>query len=122
MKKEDFRVGQTVYLLRINDIRRGSTIEERIREAKVVSVGRKYITVDFCGPMKFDVTNGFREVTIYSPTYNLYLSKEQIFQELHRQSMEQTVISAFGWPSGIVRKMSQEDLQTVLDIVNKYKT
>lgn len=122
MKKEDFRVGQTVYLLRINDIRRGSTIEERIREAKVVSVGRKYITVDFCWPMKFDVTNGFREVTIYSPTYKLYLSKEQILQELHRRSMEQTVISAFDWSRDIVKKMSQEDLQTVLDIVNKYKT
>ena len=120
MTKEDFKVGQTVYLLQILNFR-NATIEERIKEVNVLSVGRKYITVDFWGQMKFDLTNGFREVTRYSPSYKLYLSKEQIFQEFHRYSMEQAVNSAFEWTRSITRKMSQEDLQTVLDIVNKYK-
>ena len=121
MTKEDFKVGQTAYVLQILNFRNGATVEERIREVKVLSVGRKYITVDFWGQMKFDVTKGFVEVTHYSPSYRLYLSKEQIFQEINRYSMEQTVNSAFEWTRSIARKMSQEDLQTVLDIVNKYK-
>ena len=121
MKKEDFKVGQTVYILQILNFRNDATIEERIREVKVLSVGRKYVTVDFWGQMKFDATKDFREATHYSPSYQLYLSKEQILQEFHRYSMQQTVMCAFDWSSGITRNMSQEDLQTVFDIVKKYR-
>lgn len=119
MTKEDFKVGQTVYLLQILNYRNNATAEERIREVKVVSVGRKYITVDFWGKVKFDSTDNFKEVTVYSPSYALYLSKEQILQDIHKEQMIKDVYSSFNF--GLVRRMSHEDLQTVFDIMKKYK-
>ena len=121
MKREDFEVGQTVYLFRILNYTRGETLEDRIREAKVLSVGRKYITVDFCRSMKFDIANDFREVTDYSPSFKLYASKEQIFQEYQRKQMENDVCAAFVWPNDVGKEMSDEDLQAGFDIISKYK-
>jgi hypothetical protein len=120
MTKEDFKVGQTVYLLHVLNYGRQSTLEERIKEVKVLSVGRKYITVNYWGNMRFDITDNFREVTIYTPNYKLYLSKEKIFAEAKRYSMEKEVERAFRWENKIVRKMTTEDLQIILDIINKY--
>lgn len=121
MTKDDFKVGQTVYILQVLNLRKTDPIEKRISEVKILAVGRKYITVDFHRQMKFDATKDFREVTQYSPNFKLYLHKEQIFQELRRVAMERDVCSAFAWSSGIARKMSTEDLQTVFDIVSKYR-
>ncbi len=121
LRKEDFHSGQTVYLLHVLNYRSGSTVEERIKEVKVLSVGRKYITVDYWGNKQFDMTDNFREVTRYTASYRLYLSKEQIFEEMKRYSMEKEVEKVFRWENGLVRKMTTEDLQNILDIVNKYR-
>ena len=121
MKKEDFHAGQTVYVRKILNCRKNSTLEENIREVKVLSVGRKYITVDWCGKMQFDMTENFREATKYTPSFKLYISKEQIFEEVKRNSFESEVENAFRWERRLVHKMTTEDLQTVLDIINKYK-
>ena len=44
MKKEGFKVGQTVYVYLIGDAaRRKKTDEKRIEEWEVISIGRKYI-------------------------------------------------------------------------------
>ena len=119
MTKDDFKVGQTVYVLQILNFRKDLTTEERIKEAKVLSVGRKYITVDFWGSTKFDSTKNFKEKTQYSPSYALYLSKDQIFRELHKEQMIKAVYSDFNF--SLLREMQPEDLQVVFDIVNKYK-
>lgn len=120
MKKEDFKPGQTVYLLPVRfmafDYQR---IEKRILETKVLSVGRKYITVHY-GNTKFDIPNDFREVTNYSVDYKLFLSKEDIQNDFKRREMEERVSTAFHFPNHVTRKMTFDELQTVFNIVKKY--
>lgn len=120
MKKEDFKPGQTVYLLPIKYTKyEYHIIEKRIIETSVLSVGRKYITVGYLST-KFDITNEFRESTNYSIEYILFLSKEDIRKHFKRRKMEERVNLAFCFPNHIARKMTFDELQTVLDIVNKY--
>lgn len=121
MKKEDFKPGQTVYLLPVRftafDYLR---VEKQIIECTVLSVGRKYITCDFGRTIKFDITNDFREVTNYSISYRLFLSKEDIQKDFKRRKMEERISTAFHFPNHVARKMTFEELQTVSDIVKKY--
>lgn len=121
MKKEDFKPGQTVYLLPVRlmayDYLR---IEKSIIETKVVSVGRKYITVECFGKIQFYINNDFREVTNYSVDYKLFLSKEAIMDYFRRRKMEERISTAFHFPNHVARKMTFDELQTVFDIVKKY--
>lgn len=121
MKKEDFKTGQTVYLLPVRfmpyDYLR---IEKQIIETTVLSVGRKYIKVDYCGGVQFDINNDFREVTPHSIYYKLYLSKEDIQKDFKRRKMEERIHSAFHFPNHVERKMTFIELETVFNIVKKY--
>lgn len=120
MKKEDFKPGQTVYLIPLRMMQWDYLrIEKQIRETKVVSVGRKYITVEYCN-IKFDITNDFLEVTNYAISYKLYLSKEDIKNDIKRRQMEERISTAFHFPNHVTRKMTFEELQTIFDIVKKY--
>lgn len=116
MKLSDFKKGQTVY---IRGGYRKSDVE--IREVKVQSVGRKYVTVDYWGGMRFDATKNFVEVTNYTPNYKLYLSREQIENEILRGEKESKVSSSFRWENRLTEKMSDEDLDKIIEIINKYK-
>lgn len=119
MKKEDFAPGQTVYLFEVRNFSRNDTIESRIKEVKIKSVGRKYVTVEFWGGMKFDMTKGFRQVTDYSPMYALYLTKDDIYKAIRRADDERKLWSAFN-NSRIIHRMTDEDFNTLLAIVSKY--
>ena len=120
MKKEDFKPGQTVYLLPVRFMAyEYHVIEKRILETKVESVGRKYITVHY-GKTKFDISNDFREVTNYSIDYRLFLSKEAIMEDFKRRKMEERVQTAFHFPNHVARKMTFDELETVFNIVKKY--
>lgn len=121
MTKEDFYKGQTVYLLLVNNEARGRTIEQRIKETKITSVGRKYIEVDYCNGIKFEIENNFREKSDYCPNYVLYLSKEDIYADIKRTQKENNIEKAFRtWEYRLVRKFSDEDLDIVLNIAKKY--
>ena len=89
--KQDFHVGQTVYLYHERNHCKGSTIEERIIETKVISVGRRYLAVNYWGRMEFDMTNNFRQKTIYSPEFVLYLSKEEIYLMIETENQRHVV-------------------------------
>ena len=121
MKKEDFKPGQTVYLLPVRfmafDYLR---IEKQIIETTVLSVGRKYIKVNRCGGMRFDINNDFQEVTNYSIEYKLFLSKEDIKGYFKRKQMEERISTAFHFPNHVARKMTFDELETVFNIVKKY--
>lgn len=123
MRKADFKVGQTVYLF---PLRYGfdfpyHRIEGQIREAKVLTVGRQYLTVELYGrPKKFDIFNDFVEANGCSPNYRLYLSKEDIRKEFKRKEDKKLIISSFKW-NGMLDRMSDDDLQTIVDIIHKYK-
>lgn len=121
MKKEDFKPGQTVYLLPVRfmalDYLR---IENRIIEATVLTVGRKYITCDFGRKIQFDISNDFREVTSFCIDYKLFLSKEDIKAYFERRKMEERVSTAFHFQNHVARKMTFDELETVFNIVKKY--
>lgn len=116
MKREDFQKGQTVFI-RERSLYRNSI--EKIIETKVKSVGRKYVTVEYMDT-RFRVEDKFREDTIYTPRLYLYLSREDIEREKARSELEHSVTSAFFRNFELVSRMSTEDLQMILSIVNKY--
>lgn len=128
MKKEDFHKGQTVWVYLTGDAaRRKNTTEERIQEWEIVSVGRKYITARPKGTglrfdTKFEIENDFRHVYTYgSANYVLYLSKEDIFQDVWRnQTREYIRRCTTRWESPIVGMLSDEDLHMVSEIFRKY--
>lgn len=123
MRKADFKKGQTVYLfpLRFGFDFPYHRIESQIREATVLTVGRQFLTVELYGSVKrFDMTNDFVEVNGFSPNYRLYLSKEDIRKEFKRKEDKKFICDSFKW-RGILDRMSDEDVQTILDIIHKYK-
>lgn len=84
-QKSDFKKGQTVYLyVTGNEARRTKPgIENRIREAVVKTVGRKYITVGYPDRQyfeaKFEIENDFRQFyEIGTINFVLYLTKEDL--------------------------------------------
>ena len=94
-------------------------IEKRIKETKVLTVGRKYITVEY-GKIKFDIANNFREVTNYAIRWNLFPSKEEIQKLFKRRKMEKRIENAFHFPNHISRKLTFEELQTVDEIIKRH--
>lgn len=117
MKLADFHKGQIVYI-------KETVWEEQpiIHKVPVVSVGRKYITVKInpLGTVRFDATNNFRENTKYTTTLSLYLSKEEIEKEIARREKERKLEDALSWPHRLVYKLSDEDLESILKICEKY--
>ena len=122
MRKADFKKGQTVYLLPIRYVGyEYHRIEGLIKEAKVTTVGRQYLTAEYYGrPIRFDIFHDFREVNNCTPNYRLYLSKEDIRKEIKRKEEKKLIYDSFKW-HGILDRMSDEDVQIILDIVRKYK-
>jgi hypothetical protein len=123
MQKADLKKGQTVYLfpLRFGFDFPYHRIEGQIREVKVLTVGRQFLTVELHGkPKRFDMTRDFVEVNDHSPNYRLYLSREDIKKEFKRKEDKKFIFDSFKW-RGIFDRMSDEDVQTIVDIIRKYK-
>ena len=125
MRKEDFKKRQTVRNYPIGNAARGKkTKKERIKEYEVISIGRKYITVrpKIGGwDVKFEIENDFREVVTSGGTdHLLFLSKEDIDVMLERQEKTRFVQQAFRWEKRIYSKLSDEDLDMIVDIARKY--
>lgn len=118
MKLSDFYKGQTVYV-KESVYRKKEPI---IHQVQVCSVGRKYVTVQFNSwkRVRFDATNNFREDTEYTPNLSIYLSKEEIERETERREKERKVENAFLWQYRMVYKLSDEDLDSILKICEKY--
>lgn len=79
MTRNDFMVGQTVYLKTISSLRECWN-KERFVTGVVTKVGRKYITVQDTPfrEYRFSIDNDFRQVTPYSPEYQLFLSERAV--------------------------------------------
>lgn len=81
MTRNDFMVGQTVYLKTISSLYE-CWKNERFITGVVTKVGRKYITVQD-GPFReyrFNIANDFRQETQYSPEYQLFLSERSVYK------------------------------------------
>ena len=100
MTRNDFAVGQTVYLKTIS-LRKDCWNRERIVEATVISVGSKYITVTLnpenpnMWKFQFDINNDFTQKSNYSSEYKLFLSRQDILDywqhEYLRVNIKETI-------------------------------
>lgn len=82
MEIKDFKVGQTVYLEPANNQLRMNNKE--IRETKILTVGKKYLTVEGYGysRMKFGiVNNSIRDISNYCANYYLHTDLQKIQDE-----------------------------------------
>lgn len=126
MKKEDFHKGKTVWVYLTGNAARGKkTTEERIQEWEVVSVGRKYIIARPKGMkewwnVKFDITNNFRQDTIFTADYELYLAKEDILHDVWRENTRSYIREFATSTIESLNYLSDEDLLTVSEIFRKY--
>lgn len=125
MKKEDFKVGQTAYVYLIGNAARGKqTDEDRVEEWEVVSIGRKYIKAkkkgSLYGEERFDSTDGFRNVG-YPSDYKLYSTKEELYKEIWRRKAKEEIRFKIQYVGYVLDKLSDEELETVYDILKKYE-
>ena len=127
-QKSDFKKGQKVYLyVTGNEARRTKPgIENRIREAVVKTVGRKYITVGYPNRQyfeaKFEIDNDFRQFyETGTIDFVLYLTKEEIYEDLGAWQLQKFIRDEIRTDS-VMSKISKEDLETIADIVSKYTT
>ena len=80
MTRNDFIVGQTVYLKTITYLF-DSWKRERIVKGVVSKVGRKYITVKYTPfrECRFNIENDFRQETEYAIEYELFLTEQAVY-------------------------------------------
>lgn len=126
MRKEDFHKGQTVWVYLIGNAARGrKTTEERIQEWEIIKVGRKYITAkpkNGGWEQRFDIENNFRHVYTYGTSdYELYLTKEGIYEKIERLNRIEYIEQFCRWERRNLSKMSDDDLFAVVEIFKKYK-
>lgn len=126
MEKKDFKVGQIVYLKIIEGSNAAryidkSNIENWIKEKEISKIGNKYITVVNVndlgyGEEKFDIQNHFcHYYTAGSRDYELFLSKQDILNDLNSEKLYDKVKNKFSsWKNS--GKYTLEQLQTILDI------
>lgn len=77
--RNDFMVGQTVYLKTISHLF-DSWKKERIVKGVVSKVGRKYITVKYNSyEYRFNIENDFEQETDYAVEYKLFLTEQAVY-------------------------------------------
>lgn len=126
LRKEDFHKGQTVWVYLIGNAARGrKTTEERIQEWEIIKVGRKYITAkpkNGGWEQRFDIENNFRHVYTYGTSdYELYLTKEEIYEKIERLNRIEYIEQFCRWERRNLSKMSYDDLLAVVEIFKKYE-
>lgn len=118
LKKSDFAVGQTVYLLMSEHgnkrrIYRNQP-EKWIVAQNVEAIGKKYITA---GGYKFDMTSDFRNTNDGIEDWEIYLSREEAEDSLKAVAELMSVrknIDTYG------KYMQYSDLKAINDIIGKY--
>lgn len=85
MTRNDFVVGQTVYLKTITNLF-NSWKKERIVKGVVSKVGRKYITVKVGSSYeyRFNIENDFRQETEYAVEYELFRTEQDVYDYWQR--------------------------------------
>lgn len=109
-------VGQKIYLKPVNNRERGiRDIREYIKKVTVSKVGRKYFEVEEMN-MKFDLVE-MRDVSQYVAEYEVYLSKQEILDELEFKELAfkvKTIFNGYSDP-----KLTLEQLRRIVDIISE---
>ena len=131
MKKSDFKKGQVVYLFVLEDSNeyriRGyekRPFDARIKEAIVVSVGSRYITVkpdNSPYEVKFGIQNNFRQhIDAGSIDYELFLTKQEAYDFQEKKSLVKEIRDDFNntlWFNN--SKYSLDQLRRIKEILNE---
>ena len=122
---KDLRVGQTLYLVRKGY--EGNVHKEeldRVREVKVVKVGRRYVTVDTCITTEtFDSQKDFKIYNNYGymkMKCGLYACAKDYIDELKRENILRKVKDFFSYSGKQCDLLSLEELESINNIVKKY--
>ena len=130
MCKTDFKKGNIVYLRIIKGSDRWRYLsdddkkhpERAIKEAKVITVGKKYITVlevgKIMGEIKFDISNNFCQSSNYSAEYELYLTKQDAINQIEAEKMLQSIRDKILY-SSILKIGGYEKIRAIYDILFK---
>lgn len=112
MTIKDFKVGQSVFVMRERDKR-------SITEAKVVKVGRKYVTISGAWETQFKETASSRLYLVERVEYGtpcfLFPSKEAADEYREREELKVWVRVAAGWDK--IDRYTLEQLRAVKKIL-----
>lgn len=117
MTRNDFMVGQTVYLKTISNSCE-CWKNERFITGVVTKVGRKYITVQD-GPFReyrFNIENNFRQETQYSAMYQLFLSEHAVYKYWRSKRLKFEIEKKFERYGNSIDLRTLERVATELDI------
>lgn len=125
----NLQVGQRVWVKRIENEARGldnrkAGIEEYISEAEVVSLRRKFFTLEavdkkssYFGNSKFFLDTGLDDRKGYASGYQVYLSRQEILDEVEAKNLYHEIRREY---FDMRRKpMTLEQLRGIRDILNK---
>lgn len=126
-RKLDLIKGQEVIIRYINDRvrykkdRSINNIDEWTAKGEVTKVGRKYIEVDMNGFLeKFGIEYDYVQKTnMGSPDYKLYLSKEEIINEIKAEEIYRELNNYFGSYGNSKGKFTLDQLERIINIVNE---
>jgi hypothetical protein len=120
MNKEQLTLGQKVYLKPVNNAARYGNKE--IKEQTILKIGRKYFLVGAEGQTnerwmtKFSIED-LREVSDYSPDYELYFSKQEILDEEESNDIVRDIRLKFGSYGKI--NLTLDQLRRIKAIINE---
>jgi hypothetical protein len=126
-RKLDLKVNQEVIIRYINDKIRYEkdtsikNIDSWTTVGTVTKIGRKYLDVEFNGFLyKFDMEWDYREkVNCGSPNYKLYLSKEEILDEIKAEELYSKVRDSFDSYGGNNGKFTLNQLERIKNIIDE---
>jgi hypothetical protein len=117
--KSDFSKGERVYLLIIplsnaaRHIQNKEDIESWIIETTIVSIGKRYISVEYQGE-KFDTTNEWRHYHLYGgENYILVKTKQEAYDKMLADRLYKKLKSYFGYSC----QLSLEQLKAIYEIL-----
>lgn len=119
---KDVKVGDTVYLLPVGNADRYTKhlpAEEKLQEATVTKVGRKYFYLDKHPLDKFgnrydeDHRGYYQDVSEYSANYEVYLSKQALVDKHERERLAKSIGNV------IYLGLSLDQLRRISEIINE---
>lgn len=125
MNIKDFKVGQTIYLKKVGNVASGideNSIEDHILEEKVLKIGNKYIYLEGArfDRMKFGIGHHdiIMDISEYSSNYYyLYLTKQEIYDELEFNNLESKIKEYFSF--GSTEGLALNQLKRIIDIMEE---
>jgi hypothetical protein len=117
VEENKMQVKDKVWLKPLNNQLRRS---KEIKECVIKKIGRKYIEVENpdwdADIIKIEIETR-REVTKYSPDWELYFSKQELLDEIEKEKLENDIKAIFGCYRGT--DLSLDQLRRIKKIIDE---